>query len=167
MPSFLIPDFGLLFWTFLAFLVVFILLAKFGFPAIIKMVEDRKKFIDESLKNARTANEKLANITVESESLLKGAHIQQTQILKEAKATSESIIKEAKSKAQLEGAKILDDAKMQIDAEKENALREIRAQVASVSVQVAEKLMRQKLAINKEQSDMIERLMDEVVTPNK
>ena len=62
MPSFLTPDFGLLFWMLIAFLVVFFILAKFGFPAIINMVEERKKYIDESLQSAREANEKLANI---------------------------------------------------------------------------------------------------------
>ena len=67
MPSFLTPDFGLLFWMLIAFLVVFFILAKFGFPAIINMVEERKKYIDESLQSAREANEKLANIKAESE----------------------------------------------------------------------------------------------------
>ena len=62
LPSILTPDFGLLFWMLVAFLVVFVLLAKYGFPVIVKMVEVRKKFIDESLKNARESNEKLANI---------------------------------------------------------------------------------------------------------
>ena len=69
MPSILTPDFGLMFWMLLAFLVVFGLLAKFGFPTIVKAVEDRKNFIDESLKNAREANEKLANIKVEREQI--------------------------------------------------------------------------------------------------
>lgn len=67
MPSFFTPDFGLLFWMLLAFLVVFVLLAKFGFPVIVKMVDERKAYIDGSLKSAREANEKLAHIKVESE----------------------------------------------------------------------------------------------------
>ena len=73
LPSILSPDFGLLFWMLLAFLVVFFLMAKFGFPVITNMVEERKKFIDESLKSAREANEKLANIKVESEAILNEA----------------------------------------------------------------------------------------------
>ena len=73
MPSILSPDLGLLFWMFLAFLIVFALVAKYGFPVIIKMVEDRKNYIDESLKKAREANEKLANIKAESEEILRQA----------------------------------------------------------------------------------------------
>ena len=80
LPSILSPDFGLLFWMLLAFLVVFFLMAKFGFPVITNMVEERKKFIDESLKSAREANEKLANIKVESEAILNEARKQQATI---------------------------------------------------------------------------------------
>ena len=103
MPSILTPDFGLMFWMLLAFLVVFGLLAKFGFPTIVKAVEDRKNFIDESLKNAREANEKLANIKVESEQILHEAHEKQAQIIKEAMATRDkanSFLKMLKSKLQ-------------------------------------------------------------------
>ena len=92
MPSILTPDFGLLFWMLLSFLVVFFLLAKYGFPAIVKAVEERKNFIDESLKNAREANEKLAGIQAESETLLREAREKQAQIIKEAMATRDSII---------------------------------------------------------------------------
>ena len=82
MPSILSPDLGLLFWMFLAFLIVFALVAKYGFPVIIKMVEDRKNYIDESLKKAREANEKLANIKAESEEILRQASERQAQVLK-------------------------------------------------------------------------------------
>ena len=95
MPSILSPDLGLLFWMFLAFLIVFALVAKYGFPVIIKMVEDRKNYIDESLKKAREANEKLANIKAESEEILRQASERQAQVLKEAMATRDSIVKSA------------------------------------------------------------------------
>ena len=162
LPSILSPDLGLLFWMLLAFLIVFFLLKKFGFSIIVNMVEERKNFIDESLKNAREANEKLANIKSESEALLKEAREQQATILKEAMATRDNIIKEAKDKAQVEGLKILDDAKAQISAEKENALRDIRSTVADLSVQIAEKVMRRQLDKDAEQEKFIERMLDEV-----
>ena len=162
LPSILSPDLGLLFWMLLAFLIVFFLLKKFGFSIIVKMVEDRKDFIDESLKNAREANEKLANIKSESEALLKEAREQQAQILKEAMATRDNIVKEARDKAQTEGAKILDEAKAQISAEKENALRDIKSTVADLSVQIAEKVMRRQLDKDAEQEKFIERMLDEV-----
>ena len=162
MPSILTPDFGLLFWMLLAFLVVFGLLAKFGFPTVIKAVEDRKNFIDESLKNAREANEKLANIKAESEKILREAREQQAQIIKEAMATRDSIVDEAKGKAQAEGQQLLEEAKKQIAAEKESALSDIRSQVADLSVQIAEKVIRRQLQNDGEQERYIQRMLNEV-----
>lgn len=163
MPSFLTPDLGLLFWMFLAFVIVFGVLAKFGFPVITKMVEDRKKYIDESLQNARIANEKLSRVKIESEKLIQEAREQQDRILKEAMATQQSIISEAKSKAQVESNKLLENAKKQIQVEKENALREISAQVADLSVNVAEKILLRKLDKTAEQDQFVERLVDEAL----
>lgn len=163
MPSFLTPDLGLLFWMFLAFVIVFGVLAKFGFPVITKMVEDRKKYIDESLQNARIANEKLSRVKIESEKLIQEAREQQDRILKEAMATQQSIISEAKSKARVESNKLLENAKKQIQVEKENALREIRAQVADLSVNVAEKILLRKLDKTAEQDQFVERLVDEAL----
>ncbi len=162
LPSILTPDFGLLFWMLLAFLIVFCLVAKFGFPIITKMVEERKKYIDESLKKAHEANEKLTGINKESERILNEARIQQAEILNQAKATGDSIIKEAREKAQAESAKIILDTKAQIAAEKENALRDIRQTVADLSIMIAEKVVRQKLADNNEQQKLIEKMLDEV-----
>lgn len=162
LPSILTPDLGLLFWMFLAFLIVFVLVAKFGFPVITKMVEERKNYIDESLKKAHEANERLAGIQQEGERLLNEARARQAEILSQAKATGDSIVREAREKAQAEGAKLLLDAKAQIAAEKENALRDIRQTVADLSVAVAEKVVRQKLSKDAEQQKLIERMLDEV-----
>lgn len=162
MPSFLTPDFGLIFWLVLAFSVMFFVLAKFAFPAIVGMVEERKKYIDESLLKAREANEKLAQIQQESELLLKAAREEQALILKGAMATRDSIVAEAKNKADEEGKRQLKEAKLQIAAEKENALRDIREEVAQLSVQIAEQLLRQQLSDEKKQIDLIENILNEV-----
>lgn len=162
LPSILTPDVGLLFWMLLAFLVVFGLMAKFGFPVIINMVNERKNYIDESLQKAHEANERLASIEQEGERLLNEARARQAEILSQAKATSDSIVREAREKAQEEGAKLLQDAKAQIAAEKENALRDIRETVADLSVVIAEKVVRQKLANSTEQQKLIEQMLDEV-----
>lgn len=162
LPSILTPDVGLLFWMLLAFLVVFGLMAKFGFPVIINMVNERKNYIDESLQKAHEANERLASIEQEGERLLNEARARQAEILSQAKATSDSILREAREKAQEEGAKLLQDAKAQIAAEKENALRDIRETVADLSVVIAEKVVRQKLANTTEQQKLIEQMLDEV-----
>ena len=150
----------------LAFLVVFILMAKYGFPVITKMVEDRKNYIDESLKSAREANEKLANIKVESEAILRDAREKQAEILKEAMATRDQIVNEAREKAQAEGQKLLNEAKAQISVEKENALRDIRRTVAGLSVQIAEKIVLRQLETDDEQEKFIGKMLDEVL-PSK
>ena len=137
-------------------------MAKFGFPIITKMVEDRKNYIDESLQKAHEANQRLAGIQQESERILNEARAKQAEILEQAKATSDSMINEARKKAQDEGAQMLQEAKTQIAAEKENALRDIRQTVADLSVVIAEKVVRQKLANNAEQQQLIEKMLDEV-----
>lgn len=162
LPSILTPDLGLLFWMLLAFLTVFFIVAKFGFPVITKMVDERKNYIDESLKKAHEANERLAGIQQECERLLNEARVRQAEILSQAKTTGNSMIREAREKAQAEGAKMLLDAKAQIAAEKENALRDIKQTVADLSVVIAEKVVRQKLADNEQQQKLIERMLDEV-----
>ncbi len=162
LPSILTPDFGLLFWMLLSFLIVFFLMVKFGFPVITKMVEERKNYIDESLQKAHEANERLAGIQQESERILNEARARQSEILSQAKATGDSIVSEAREKAQNEGAKLLLDAKAQIAAEKENALRDIRQTVAELSISIAEKVVRQRLSNDAEQQKFVEQMLDEV-----
>lgn len=162
MPSFLTPDFGLLFWMLLAFIVVLIILARFGFPAIINMVEERKKFIDESLQSAREANEKLANVKTESEEILKEAQSRQSQILKDATATREAIIRQAKEKAQVEAGHILEEARNQIAAEREKARRDSREQVADLSIKIAGRVLSKNLDNDQAQTEWIDKLLDEL-----
>ena len=120
------PDAGLLFWMLLSFGVVFFVLAKWGFPVITRMVDDRKRYIDESLEAAREANEKLAHIKNESEAILKEAREEQAKILKEATLTRDRIIEEAREKARLEGQRLLEETRIQLNNEKEAAMRDIR-----------------------------------------
>ncbi|MCI6642650.1 MAG: F0F1 ATP synthase subunit B [Alloprevotella sp.] len=162
LPALLTPDFGLLFWMLLAFTVVFVILKKWGFPVILKAVEDRKQFIDESLKNAREANEKLANIQAECETLLKQAHDQQAQILKDASDTRSKMIQQAKDEAILEGKKMIEDARNAIHTERENALRSIRSQVATLSVQIAEKILQQQLQNPSQQEQLIDQILQDI-----
>lgn len=163
----LIPESGLLFWMTLVFVIVFLILWKWGFPAIVKMVNDRKSFIDESLRKAHEANERLANIQKEGESLLQQAREKQAEILREAATTRDAIVGQAQEKAKDEGARLLNEAKAEIEAEKQNAIRDIRSQVAELSVQIAEKILREKLSKDSAQMDMIDRLLDEVCVDNK
>ena len=158
----LIPSTGLLFWMTITFLVVFFLLWKFGFPVITGMVKERQAFIDESLKKAHEANERLANIQKEGESILQEAREKQAQILKEAAETRDAIVEQAQTKARSEGARLLDEAKAAIEQEKKAAIADIRQQVATLSVQIAEKVLRQNLKDDKSQMDLIDRMLDDV-----
>lgn len=163
----LIPDSGLLFWMAIVFIIVLSVLWKWGFPVIIKMVNDRKAYIDDSLRKAHEANEKLTNIQKESESILQEAREKQATILKEAAETREAIVQAAQAKAQAESSRLLAEAKAEIEGEKQNAIRDIRLQVAELSVQIAEKVLRQKLDTERSQMDMIDRLLDEISVEHK
>ena len=162
LPAILTPDLGLLFWMLLEFLVVFGILAKYGFPAITNMVDERNRYIDESLRKAHEAQERLANIEKEGESILQEAREKQAQILKEAAETRDAIVEQAQAKARSEGARLLDEAKMAIEQEKKAAIADIRQQVATLSVDIAEKVLRKNLKDDKSQMDLIERMLDEV-----
>ena len=144
------------------FLVVLFILWKWGFPVIVKMVDERKAFIDESLKKAHEANERLANIQKEGESILQEAREKQAQILKEAAETRDAIVEKAQDKARSEGARLLEEAKASIEQEKKAAIADIRQQVASLSVEIAEKVLRANLKDDKSQMDLIDRMLDDV-----
>ena len=162
LPAILTPDLGLLFWMLLAFLVVFFVLAKFGFPAIVNMVSERKRYIDESLQKAHEASERLENIRQEGEAMLQEAREKQAQILKEAAQTRDDIVEKAQEKAKTEGARLLSEAKAEIESEKQQAISDIRTQVAELSVEIAGKVLREKLSSDAEQMKLIERLLDDV-----
>lgn len=155
------PDVGLLFWMLLSFGIVFALLAKFGFPIITKMVEDRNAYIEKSLDAAQEANKQLAEIKEQSEAILASAREEQVKILKDAESTRTRIINESKELARAEGQKELEQLRKQIKIEKEDAVKDIRRQVADLSVDIAEKIIRNDLNNNSEQMAMIDRLIDE------
>ena len=131
------------------------------------MVNDRKTYIDESLRKAHEANEKLANIQKERESIPQEAREKQSLILKEAAETRDAIVEKAQQKARDEGTRLLNEAKAQIGTEKQNAIRDIRTQVAELSVLIAEKVIRKKLSSDAKQMDLIDKLLDEVSVDSK
>ena len=162
LPAILTPDLGLLIWMMLEFLVVFGVLAKYGFPAIINMVDERNKYIDDSLRKAHEAQERLANIEQEGESILQEAREKQAQILKEAAETREVIVEQAQAKARQEGARLLEEARVAIEQEKKAAIADIRQQVATLSVEIAEKVLRASLKDDASQMALIDRMLDDV-----
>ena len=162
--SLLTPDTGLLFWMLLSFGIVFFVLAKYGFPVIIKMVEGRKVYIDQSLEVAREANEQLSRLKTEGEALVAAANKEQGRILKEAMEEREKIIYDARKQAEAAAQKELDAAKKQLQIEKDEAIREIRRQVAVLAVDISEKVIRKNLDTKDEQMEMIDRMLDEIIS---
>ena len=155
------PDFGLLFWMVVIFGIVFFLLAKFGFPLITNMVDERSAKIDRSLKDADELQMRMASWQVEQMKMMEEVQRQQSAMLKDASEQKAKIIAEAKEAARTEADKILADAKRQIAAEKESALADVRKEIALLSVGVAEKVLRRELEDEGQQRAYLEKLVDE------
>ncbi len=151
----------------LTFGIVFFVLAKYGFPVIIKMVENRKSYIDQSMDVAREANAKIAKLKEDSEALIASANKEQGRILHEAMQERDKIIGDARKQAEDVARKELAEVRMQIQQEKEEAIRDIRRQVAILSVDIAEKVIRKNLDDENEQMEMIDRMLDEMLPAAK
>lgn len=159
--SLLTPEPGLVFWMLIAFGVVLFILIKFGFPTILNSVEKRKNWIDESLDAARDAREELANVKKAGEEMLATTREEQAAMLRETESLREKLLKQAREDAHKESEKIIASARDQIRTEKEEALRQIRGEVAVLSLDLTEKILREKLNTGEEQMNLITRLLDE------
>ena len=162
--SFLLPEAGLLFWMLLSFGIVFFVLYKYGFPIITSMIDARKKFIDVALTNAKEANKRLKGIEEEGKMILENANNEQIRIIREAVKAKEYIISEAKKIAGDEAARMLEEARESIRNEKEEALRELRGQVAELSIAIAEKVLREKMSDGVAGKEYINKLFDEALS---
>ncbi|MBE6222206.1 MAG: F0F1 ATP synthase subunit B [Bacteroidales bacterium] len=159
--SLVTPDFGLLFWMVVIFGLVFFLLAKFGFPIITDMVDQRSAKIQQSLKDADEIEARMAKWKVEQAQMLEQTRREQSAILKEATETKAKIVADAKQQAKEEADKLLAEAKLQIAAEKESALRDVRKEIALLSVEVAQKVLRRELSDEGSQRAFLDKLVDE------
>ncbi len=158
----LTPEFGLLIWTLLAFLIVFFILKKLAWPAIIKGLRDRESSIADSLATAQKVKEEMALMKSENEALLAKAREERAQLLKEARETKDKIINEAKEQAKTEANKIVTEAQAAINAQKMAALTEVKNQVGKLVIEVSEKILRKELGNKDAQEAHIKGLVDEV-----
>lgn len=159
--SLLTPETGLLFWMLLSFGTVFFILSKYGFPVIVKMVENRRAFIQKSLDDAKDAKNHMENLMAESNNIIATAREEQIRILREANHVRESIIGSAKQEAREITAKQIEETRKEIIKERDIAIKNIRAQIALLSVDIAEKVIRAKLQKTPAQMDMINRFLEE------
>ena len=158
----MLPDSGLLFWMTIIFAIVFFVLAKFGFPIITGMVEKRGKRISDSLEAARTAEQALAHLQTEQERIISETRAQQNKLMQEAAADRDRMIAQAQDKAREEAQKIMDEARVRIQEEKEAAIKEVRKEVAVISLAIAEKVVRKELSTEASQKALADRLLDEL-----
>lgn len=159
--SLLTPDLGLLFWMLLSFLIVFGALAKFGFPVITGMVEKRRAHIEESLAAADKARQRLEGVEEEARRMMDEATRRANELVSAAVADSSRIVENARQKAEEDTKMRMEAAKTQIEIEKQKALGEMRTTVALLSVDIAEKVLRQRLEGEGASGEYIDRLIDE------
>jgi F-type H+-transporting ATPase subunit b len=156
------PGIGLIFWTTFIFFLLLIILRVFAWKPILNAVKNREASIKSALDSAEKAKEDMKKLLAKNEEILQKARIERDALMKEAREVKEKIIDEAKDKAQQEAAKLLEMARINIRNEKNSAIAELKAQVAILSVDIAEKILREKLTHNKEQDALISRLIDDV-----
>jgi F-type H+-transporting ATPase subunit b len=156
------PDIGLLFWMLVSFGIVLFLLRKFAWKPILASLKSREENISEALNTAKRAKEEMASLKADNEKLLQQARAERDAMLKEARDTKDAIISESKSKAQAEANKIMASARETINTEKNAAIAELKNQVASMSIDIAEKILRQELSRDEKQKSLMENLMRDV-----
>lgn len=158
----IVPGSGLMIWQIIGFSIFLFILAKFAWKPILAALEERESSIESSLKTAEVARNEMANLVAENEKLLLEARIERDQILKNANEASARMIEVAKEAAVKEGAKMIENAKAVIETEKQAALTEVKIQVAMLSFDVAEKLMRRNLSSDAEQKALVEKFVKDI-----
>jgi len=156
------PGLGLIIWMTLAFATILFVLGKFAWPPIMKALKDREDSIDEALHAADRAREEMKMLKSEHEALLLKAKDERDGILKEARNVRETIIEESKLQAQQEANRIIESAKESIHYEKMAAITDLKNQLAHLSIEIAEKLLKEELGKDQKQKELINKLVDEV-----
>ena len=156
------PDLGLAIWTTIAFLILLVLLRLFAWKPILGAVKEREESIEKSLRSADEAKKEMAALQASNEALLKEARQERDNLLAEARDTKDQMIAEAKGKAKEEAEKIMAQTRDVIETEKKAALTEIKNQVATLSLEIAERVIKEELSSDKKQQELVSKLIDEV-----
>ena len=159
--NFTAPE-SLIFWTSIIFIVFFILLRKFAWKPILGAVKGREDSINEALSSAETARREMQNLTAENERILQEARLERDSLLKEAREMREKMIADSKADAQAEGARMIEQARTAILAEKNAAMAELKSQVSSLSLSIAEKVLKDELSNKEAQTKLIENMLVDV-----
>jgi F-type H+-transporting ATPase subunit b len=155
-------SYGTMIWMTIAFVLVLIIFKKFAWKPILKALKDREDFIEDSLQQAELVKKEMNELQASNKELLAEARTERDKMLKEARETKEEIINEAKENANIEGDKMIAEAREAINNEKMSALTELKNEVGVLSLDIAEKLMRVDLSDSIKQNELVEKLLNEV-----
>ncbi|MCF6239964.1 MAG: F0F1 ATP synthase subunit B [Bacteroidales bacterium] len=156
------PDYGLLFWMVLTFLVVLYILKKFAWGPILSSLKEREDSIEEALESAQKAREEMGKLQADNEKILAEARNERSKMLKEAKELQQKMIEEAKQKAAKEADKMIESARRAIENEKEAAIGEMKENIASLSVLIAEKILKKQLDDPKKQKELMDQYLKDI-----
>ena len=156
------PGSGLIFWQLLGFLGLLFILIKFAWKPMLAALEERESSIEHALKAAETARNEMANLKAENEKLLAEARLERDVILKKAQDASNKMIEDAKAEASKQGAQMIENAKAVIETEKKAALAEVKTQVAVLTLEVTEKLLRKNLSDEKAQKELVDEFIKDL-----
>ena len=158
----IIPSAGLIFWQLIGFLALLFILIKFAWKPILASLAEREASIDGALKSAEQARNEMAKLKAENEKLLQEARLERDVILKKAQEASVKMIEDAKNEASKQGAQLIESAKAVIETEKKAALTEVKNQVALLTLEVTEKLLRKKLSDDKAQVELVDQFIKDL-----
>ena len=156
------PEFGLIFWMSISFLIVVFLMRKFAWGPILSSLKERETSISDALNAAKKAKEEVANMTAENERILQEARNERDVLLREAREAKDQIINESRAKAQVEGDRLITLAREAITNEKMAAITDLKNQVAYLSIEIAEKMIRQKLSNDEQQKAIVQEMLKDV-----
>ncbi len=156
------PDFGLVFWMFLAFIILFVILAKWGWPVILKNIDERADKIDKGVEYAQEAKAQLDSARADAQKYIEEAQIKQAEMLRDAAKMKSQIIEEAKNEAAKEAQKVMDAAKVSIEQSRKEAELQFRNEVSKFSLEIAEKMVRNQLSDEKAQTELVNKMLDEI-----
>jgi len=155
------PDFGLIIWTAISFLILLFLLKKFAWKPIVGTVNDREQSIKDALASAEKAKIDMENLTADNERILKEARLERENMLKEARDIKTKMIADAKDEAQVQANKMIEQAQEAIKSEKKSAMAELKNHVAGLAVDIAEKVVREELSNKDKQLKLVEDMLGE------
>ncbi len=160
------PDYGLIFWMFVSFAVLFFILWKWAWPAIMKGVDSRAELIDKGVEYAQNAKEQLENARQQADSFMAEARRQQAELLREADKMKSQIIEDARDAAQKEAKKVMDAAKVSIEQSRKEAEQSFRQEVSCFALDIASKVIRNQMSDDKAQQKLVNTLLDEMENKN-